>query len=457
TLMNYLLNDFTDNMRTRMLEEEKYIIGILLKDRILLCHSMSGEETITQTWSVIPRMLDSDNVIRYISFNRDDKNNEIYANFWEKYPSKSFVEWLGISQKDAIHYFGGRYRIYTEVGGVTTVLEIKDEEIEDWIQQHPEIEHSKIRLNQPVEDLIITQIIVGTKKFTSSKGFLQYFYTTKYTVEHFREEFQKIVQELEYYSPSPQFFEDREGVWQVEGNRESLRITKKINDLDVIFSTNKIKCKEEYLDYLYSKFANGDKINIYHVGVPFSDKPVEIKHMKIWNSLKICETTNKIIEYFHSTNLQDKILLTILEYIIFYLLAENNKDAYIYFFLVKFAQRFLHGIAESHVISKSEDYILEYKASEFFSGSDEEIINKAVIDIKNKSQNSIIKIYIIGVGDQGEVELIPKSRVKSDRLNNIKDEIKMKTSAKDVYLFPIPLEKGCLLILVWLGCKENGK
>ncbi len=72
--MEELLNDFTDSMKTRMREESKYALGIVTKNLVLLCHSIYGEETITPEWKTIPRMLDSDNVLRYVQFIQRKEN-----------------------------------------------------------------------------------------------------------------------------------------------------------------------------------------------------------------------------------------------------------------------------------------------------------------------------------------------------------------------------------------------
>ena len=76
--MENLLFDFTDSMQTRMREENKYALGLLLEGRLVLCHSKYGQKTITPEWKIIPRMLDIDNILRYVSFSQLD--GDIYVN-----------------------------------------------------------------------------------------------------------------------------------------------------------------------------------------------------------------------------------------------------------------------------------------------------------------------------------------------------------------------------------------
>ena len=103
-LMQWLLSDFTEHMKTRMLQEEKYAIGLVLSGKVVLCHSAYGGETITPTWEIIPRMLDTDNVLRFVTFTAGDKLTSV--RFWQKYASASFAAWLGLKGTKGLKYGG---------------------------------------------------------------------------------------------------------------------------------------------------------------------------------------------------------------------------------------------------------------------------------------------------------------------------------------------------------------
>src|SRR5208283_2414326 len=79
--MRYLLSDFTSSMNTRSREDKKNVVGILFGKRIIICHSLCGSETITPAWDIITRMLDTDNVIRFVSFDAGEKFTTVH--FWE--------------------------------------------------------------------------------------------------------------------------------------------------------------------------------------------------------------------------------------------------------------------------------------------------------------------------------------------------------------------------------------
>ena len=86
--LKYLLNDFSDKMMTRMRETDKYALAIVSEKFLLLCHTTMGERTITPVWEVVDRMLDKDNVERFVIFKKtDDLTNVIY---YEHSPSRSW-------------------------------------------------------------------------------------------------------------------------------------------------------------------------------------------------------------------------------------------------------------------------------------------------------------------------------------------------------------------------------
>jgi len=127
--LKYLLNDFTNSMMTRMREKNKYVISIVSDGSLLVCHSRGREDTITPGWKVVRRMLDKDNVDRFVFFIKEKDSIDVY--YYEHYPSESFVTWLGIPERDAFYDLGGKNRIYADIDGMHCSLELSDDEIQD--------------------------------------------------------------------------------------------------------------------------------------------------------------------------------------------------------------------------------------------------------------------------------------------------------------------------------------
>lgn len=445
--MENLINDFTDSMKTRMREEEKYAIGMLSKGELILCHSVFGEETITPEWEVIPRMLDPDNVMRYIWFKRENADSSLCVKYYERYATDSFVEWLGLSQRDALYHFGGKYRIYTEIGGVADIFELTEDQVEQWIKEHPEIKTSKIKLPSPIEVLNITQIRVGRKKYDNPKDFLQDFYAEKYNLSYYHERFKEIINSVEPYSYK--FFDEKNRVIKVKGDSTTTVVEKRNPNFDILFSTKNIECRESYLDELFGKFTKDDETNIHHAGMRFSPAPLEIKSMKIWNEICLSELTKGVVDYCLRTNLQDTALRKLLDFTIFALMDMDNQTSHIHYFLESFGKKFLEDSVQADKITKLEDKVIEFKSREYFTGSDDEIVGKLTEDLKKKLNESPAKIYLIGIEDDGTIDFLPDSRLKSDRLENIKQKIKQNSQATDLYLLRVRCQENKnILILI---------
>lgn len=447
--MENLINDFTDSMKTRMREEEKYAIGILLKDELVLCHSYFGEETITPEWKVIPRMLDADNVMRYVRFLKG-YNGTIIVKYYEKYSTDSFVDWLGLPQRDALYHFGGKYRISTEINNIVTTLEIPIEKIDKWIDEHPEIKKSEIDLPSPITKIKIVQIRVGRKKYDNPGDFLQDLYAEKYNIDYYKEKFKEISESLEPYLY--QFFDEKDSVTKVMGDK-TIPVVRKINpNFDIVFCFKSIiKLRESYLDDLLRKFANDEPIDIFHAGSPFSSHPLEIKSLKIWNKITQTDITKKIIKYLHNIDLKDRNIMEILEFTIFNLLSADNQTKPIHYFFKEFERKKLENLNIGKQITKLEDDILEYKSRDYFVGNNNEIIKKIGTDLKKKLEKHPWKIYLIGVEDNGRIDPIPNSRLPSDRTETIKQKIKEIYQVDTIYLIPVPVscaDNGSIIILI---------
>ena len=70
-----LLNDFSEEMNTKMREKDKYVILILFENTLILAHSKIGEKSINTNFTVFDRLLDKDNVMRVVFFEK--KENQI--------------------------------------------------------------------------------------------------------------------------------------------------------------------------------------------------------------------------------------------------------------------------------------------------------------------------------------------------------------------------------------------
>ncbi len=439
-----LMNDFTDAMKTRMREERKYVIGLLSKNQLLLCHSTSGEETITPEWKAIPRMLDSDNILRYVQF-IVKKDRSIEVRFFERYKTVSFVDWLGLSERESFYYLGGKYRIYSEIDNKIIVFELNDEELEEWLEEHPEIINGRIEFPQPIKFLNIKHVMVGKRKYSDVGDFLQDFHAEMYGIDIYKKHFEKIVGSMDPYIG--RVFDEKDKVTLIKGDSKRVLAQKRNQNLDILFVSKDIELRNSYLEDLFKRFINGEKINIYHAGQKFSLKPLEIGSMNIFNHIEKTSLTEKIIDFYKKTNLQDYSLRVIIEFLIFELLSMDNKGKHIYYFFKSFSRRFLREIRLSGILTTHESEILEFKSQEYFLGRDNEIIEKLSNDLSKKLKRFPIKIYLIGVEDYGTLNPLPKNRITNDRIEKIKNELEKRLN-KNICIIPIVSEIDAIILLI---------
>lgn len=440
-----LLADFTDSMRSRMREESKYVLGILLEDRLLLCHSIYGEETITPEWKIIPRMLDIDNILRYVYFVK--KDNDILVKYWEREATVSFIEWLGLSRKQAF-LFGGKYRIRSEIEDVTVELQLAEEEIENWLATHPEVRKGRIDLRNPIHYLTITGIRAGSKYYDNPEDFFQDFEAEKYGAPLYQKEYDRLQKGA--LPLLVKHYDEETRVIRIEGDEEFVEVEKRTPGFEVIFANGTIEMRASYVARLCRKFVNGEDLFIFHAGQKFSAAPVVIRRMRIYNNLSVSELSRRIIDFYNDVCIQDRDLDILLKYLALATLREDNSRSPIAYLFNSLMQELAKSFSAQRRLTRIEDQMLEYKSRDFFSGDNEQIVQRFTSDISTKLKSVNCKIYVVGVEDNGVIDPIPVSRLRSDRVEYIRMRLEENLSLKKLYAFPVTWNQEGLLVMVAL-------
>ncbi len=443
--MDNLLSDFTDTMKTRMREESKYALGLLMKRKLVLCHSIFGEETITPEWKIIPRMLDTDNVLRYVCFS--EEGGVLYAKYWEKEATSSFIEWLGLPRKKAF-LFGGRYRIYCDIDGVTVELQLNEEEMERWLKEHPEIKDGTIRFPTAITLLKISEVRVGRNRYSNAEDFLQDYEAEKYGVPEYQKAYRRIT--ADNLPLLMKYYDEQTRVVRKEGDEELVEVEKSTPTFDIIFADGLIELRASYLEDLAKRFINGEQVSIYHAGMNFKTPPFRFGRMVIYNQLQIDSLTQMTAEYYDSVTLQDKTLDVLLKFAGLQLLQASNREAAIANVLDSLSHRILKEVDLHMKLTKLEDRSIEYKPREYLDGNNRDIIGRLSEDIRRKLGVSQFKIYFVGVEDSGTIAAIPGSRLKNDRIETIRVALEKESGARLVYAIPILRGEEGLLFLAAL-------
>jgi hypothetical protein len=442
--MESLLNDFTEGMQTRMREESKYALGMLMENRLILVHSTYGEETITPQWSIIPRMLDTDNVLRFVSFMGYE--GSIQVRYWERTATSSFVDWLGLPKKQAF-LFGGKYRICTDIDNFTAEIQLNDEEVDQWLTDHPEMKESKITLKNPVYSLSIRGINSGQKKYNNPEDFIQDFKAEKFGVPLYQKEYNRI--KASYLPLLTKCIDEELRVISIEGDTEVNVVVKKSLPFHVLFADGDIELRSSYLAVLSRKLCNGEAFSIFHAGQKFLSDPIVIGNLQIYNELNTNEMMLRIIKYLNEVNLQDHLLTLLIKYAALKIAAITNSKLPLGYVCGALSEGIV-TVREINIVgklSKVEDDIIEYKSRDTIKSKDTEIINYYVDDIKKKLVNSTCKLYIIGVEDGGTFAPIQSAKIASDRIDNIRKGIQKEFPFMRILMFSASNQENTLVFI----------
>ena len=346
-----LLNDFSKEMNTKMREKDNYVILIRNSDALILAHSKMGEQSINTNFDVFERLLDKDNVMRIVFFEKED--GIIKVRHYEKNKSKFFIEWLGLPQENLFYSFGGENKFYSEIQGFPIVLEISDEDI-DSIKHNDyiDIDDGKIKFKNGIESLPINHIMRQRMKYVDYNHFKRDFISRKYDLLYYKKEYIKLNESLD---PSLSKIYDCET--EVKGGKFYLE---KINQNMIMLFCNKlIDLDENFLNKIISLFLNDEPSKITHVGDEFSENPLEIGNIKIYNKFKLTFTKN-LVDYLNEEQLSDTFKKDFI-YAIFCCLKFENPKMDIISFIDKFLSKF---IAESKFVSDNlrliNDILIEH-------------------------------------------------------------------------------------------------
>jgi hypothetical protein len=251
--MRYLLSDFTDEMQTRMREDNKYAISLLMPNKIVLCHSSYAGQTITPNWDTIPRMLDTGNILRFISFTYDKINFKV--KYWERDKSQLFFKWLGLSQASGF-LTGGPFKIQVRIEDVIGEFQFDEDDLESFLVKHPELYTGVITLNVDPKRLTIEKLMLGQKEYNTATDFIQGYKAQKNNVPHFQKlykTFGKDVFWIKYWDCKNEILCDDAGITRC--------VAKKPSPGDIIFANgNNILFQDSYLTDLVNRIINGESL-----------------------------------------------------------------------------------------------------------------------------------------------------------------------------------------------------
>jgi len=449
--LELLLNDFTGALRSRMRERDKYAVAILFPgELLLLAHSVHGEATVTPQWRIYPRLLDSGNVLRHVTFRVEEGGVKVA--FYERYKSRSMAEWLGLSPLEVFHYYGGRYRIYFELEGYGAVLELNDEEAESFLEKfssREEWSRGVIKLTRPLTAVIVRRIVVGKNLTLTPGGFVEYFYRQRYNLERLEAEYQRIVSSLNPLLG--RVYDERHRVVLVRGDGgEEVLLKKRYEGVDIVFATpGKIVLREDYVTLMAGELLQGE-LRLLHVAYPISREPTRLDGLVLLNGFEAPEAAVILARYAEDASdpfIRAAVLAAMM------LVLAGVLGPGLRYVLEELSRAVLGLVEEPGSLQAPENEILEYKSADFLSRS---LVDKGLLleDVERKLSRSPVKIYLFGVEDDGRVMGVPASRLRSDVLGGLEEAVRRR--GVDVHVALVGREKRILLLVVRRREKDGG-
>jgi len=435
--IKFLMNDFTDEMNTNMREKNKYVILIVMKNELILVHTKLGEKSLSPKFKFFDRMLDKDNIMRYVWFKKNDDNINVL--YYEKYQSKFFTNWLGINQKDLFYEFGGTNKFYLDLYGYPLVLEIDDEDFED--NDYFKFNNNTVTLKEPAEGFKINHIQRANKRYENIQDFEKDHTSRRFNLKHHQEKYNDL---MNSFIPLQNKIYDCETC--VKSSNNKYYIPKVNTNLTILFCNGKIDIDEDFLDSIILSILNNGEIELCHAGLKMTGIPIMIGNLKIYNNLNL-NLSKPLIDYYNNTELSSSHKKEFL-YAIFHCLYQENQNNIYSYFLMKCTEEFSNKLTFSSNIYENE--IIELKSRDFLPKKTETIIENLSRDINKKISHSDLKFYILGYDEKTRTyEPFSSQRFSDDRIYNIKQKIKEKTKVSEITLFKMNYDdKNCILILI---------
>jgi hypothetical protein len=291
-IIKFLMRDFSKPMNTRSKEEGKYIIACISKRRIILFHSELGKKTLTNQCNVIERMLDSDNILRFVSFEKDNDN----IVFYERSDSKFLGLWLGFSKKNIYKYYEGENVFHLQSGSLRLKCILDDEFLERNLFNNGEYKFKSNSLILPnhIKILTITKIIRNRKKYNNFWDFEEDLITIRQNLYYHIIKYQRLNNRIDKFLHK--FVDKEDFVLEKPGIK---KVLKDNCDFNVMYCDEFIHLDLIYLEKLYNSLINNEKIKLFHAGVKFKSVPIQINNFLIFNKINV-QLTAPIIDYRNS-------------------------------------------------------------------------------------------------------------------------------------------------------------
>lgn len=463
-----LLNEWRSRLYTKAKEKEKFIVGLLqLEDVIVLAHCKKDPSLVEleNRIFVVVRTLDQQNVKRAVIIRKVENDFIVAAYEYSKVLSKGLAEFLGIEPE---------YISWESVGSVTFFVELESVKLPVPILLDAEISN----IDQLIKEGIISpngEVKIGREfgKITKVKLFrkivsFQEFYNTyiiqKEHLARYRHIFQQIVPSdsllADFISHDHyEYIDDIDSLSRITTEGYQKIVKKEHPRYLICFFTKKypgIKPSQALLSIIESSIFEKKHLELWHAGEDSCEDPITIGKLSVFNLLYIpsdfLEISNELLKVISDmTSRKIKYLLR-LAFCSFWLKNLNNIHfTAIFDFLIH--DRILPTLKyefETEGISEAED-VVEFKSASAVDSRDSNFADYIVNEIRTYlNENRKVYSILFGIEDNGKIK--PVYHLKSDRVSRIEKLVNKKLSELKIpirtKLFIIPYKDNAILAVI---------
>jgi len=454
-----IINEFRSVLYTRSKEKEKFIVGILqLNDVLVIVHCRkdpSLAELKDKLYSV-RTILHPKNIIRADIIKNEDGKLTLSAFEYSRKFSVGHAKFWGIEPEDIGWESLGSITLNVEMEAFSLPFQIpiETEQLKEMIDQKNISPTGKIRIGR--ENGKITKVFVYGKAMDYPQ-FYDFFVTETEKLKDHKNKFNEIITPtppLSIFGNTVKYEEDKCNIYEItiEGSKP---IHKKEHPRFAIcfFTTHYpgIKLKENFLWEIYQSIFDNKPLEIWHAGEESSLEPTRIGSLVVYNKIN---TSNDLVTFSDNLlnqiqDVQSRKAKFLLQSCFCKLYAENIKNKHfkvIFDFLNEsiISKEIEYEFKQNNAIFQKEDYI-EFKSADDVLGKPTKFAKeKLVPTIRKYIGNEKLKRYCIIYGIEDNTEIKPINHLKSDQITEIENIVNndlVRDNIK-VSIQPIPFNVG---------------
>ena len=454
TFSSALINNFCDSLKTRAREKGTYAVLIIMENSVIVCHTDAKEKTVTKDANVIERLIDADNVGRYVRFIKN-KNDEIRVQHYERrLPiSDSLSEWLGLEKNELSFREIGDIKIFTEIDDSTAVFQYTREEFEQkFLAEDSNYNLTGDKFSTPNDQYPVSSYKIDRESFDTVEEFKERFNTLYYDIKSQKRRYDDIANSLDSWI-DPVY---DKGDKVVKGSDENILVSKSHDELEILYAHSQIQLSASWKLKLAKNFRNGSELRLWHAGMSYEEPPTQIGGFVIQNSIGIDDcigpTLHQLAEYIRGDS-SGSFISDVLSYVLFTSLGRWAESPISHFF-DQMSEKFEENIESKGMVLDEENGVIEYKSSEWLPESNDKLAEEIVEEADND-----LKMIIVGVDEiESKCRPINGNQFKSDRNRNIASKVeKLNQTIEHCLVHTVPIEGNeSLLVAVTIKDADEG-